>query len=289
MHKPIHKPFDTQTDFPLYLVYKDTKSPQRELPDHQHQWYEIVYVYHGMGTFFIDQSFYEMQAGDVFIIPGNTIHRAVPDKTKPVTSTALFFSPALVSHTTFGQDIAYLDLFDTSRRLKIYQYKLEMSEHRQQMEQWINMMKKEEEERKAGFRNAMVLSLHMILLTLTRNVIQYESSPAANSAPGPIWMKHVLVYIDQHLEKRLSLHELARLASISPEHFSRVFKQWIGMTITDYITAKRMNKAQEMLKTGDHKVNTIAMKCGYESMPHFYRTFKKHTGLTPAAWRKKQL
>ncbi|MFD1907714.1 hypothetical protein ACFSQ7_32690 [Paenibacillus rhizoplanae] len=38
--------------FTLLLDYKETKSPQRELPDHQHDWYEFIYVYGGKGSFF---------------------------------------------------------------------------------------------------------------------------------------------------------------------------------------------------------------------------------------------
>lgn len=78
--EPIRKHFDNELPFSLLLDYKETKSPQRELPDHQHDWYEFIYVYGGKGTFFIDQTFYEMRQGDVIVVPGNTVHRGFPDK-----------------------------------------------------------------------------------------------------------------------------------------------------------------------------------------------------------------
>ncbi|WP_415841313.1 helix-turn-helix domain-containing protein [Paenibacillus alkaliterrae] len=99
-------------------------------------------------------------------------------------------------------------------------------------------------------------------------------------------MKDVLAYIDQNLDDRLDLDSLAKKASVSPAHFSRVFKQLIGMNITDYIAEKRIVAVKELLLNSKDKINAIAEKCGFESMPHFYRTFKKQTRMTPASISK---
>jgi cupin superfamily acireductone dioxygenase involved in methionine salvage len=55
---PYRRSFDIQNAFPLLMTYRDTKSPQNELPNHLHVWVEIVYVYEGKGTFFIDNTFH---------------------------------------------------------------------------------------------------------------------------------------------------------------------------------------------------------------------------------------
>src|SRR5688572_8751444 len=107
MH-PVRKEFDANDAFPFSFAYKNTKSSQSELPEHFHDWYEIVYVYRGKGTFFIDHTFYEMKQGDLFLIPGNTIHRATPDKETPVTSTAIYFSPNMVQAHHLGDSFSYL-------------------------------------------------------------------------------------------------------------------------------------------------------------------------------------
>ncbi|MGP3786331.1 cupin domain-containing protein [Paenibacillus sp. 1A_MP2] len=82
--------------------------PQNELPDHLHDWHEIIYVYRGKGTIFIDTGLEDMQEGDLFIIPGSTVHRALPDAGNPVTSSALFFSPGLLASTAGGSASAML-------------------------------------------------------------------------------------------------------------------------------------------------------------------------------------
>jgi AraC-like DNA-binding protein len=282
---PIRKKFDSGHVFPFSLTYKDTKSPQSELPDHLHDWYELVYVYGGKGTFFIDQTFYEMRKGDVFIIPGNTIHRAFPDKDNPVTSTAIFFSPLLVQHASLGDTFSYLSCFEQSKIHKKYQF-TNLSSLQLTLEASLEHIQLELECNKLGYRHSIVLDLQQILLQLGRAVDPGDSSVQPSSTTEPPWMKKILLYIDEHLEQDVSLAAISLKASISPAHFSRVFKQLTGMNLTEYITTKRIIRAKELLLETDNNIGMIAESCGFKSLPHFHRMFKRITSMTPASYKK---
>ncbi|MGN7761331.1 helix-turn-helix domain-containing protein [Paenibacillus sp. 22594] len=283
--KPIRKIFDNELPFSLLLDYKETKSPQRELPDHQHHWYEFVYVYRGKGTFFIDQTFYEMRQGDVIVVPGNTVHRGFPDKEEPVTSSAVFFSPYLVNNNTFSETYAYLKLFDAAKKNKQYKYTLP-PEHAQIVERDIDAIHDEWDQRRPDGGHAMALLLHLALLHLNRYCLPQAAELGPTNALVPDWFRDALAYINDHLDRPLELSALAKRAAVSPAHFSRVFKQRLGMNATDYISTKRIFAAKDGLLQSNDKIEQIAMACGFESMPHFYRTFKKYTNMTPAAYRK---
>ncbi|MNZ85768.1 HTH-type transcriptional activator Btr [compost metagenome] len=99
-------------------------------------------------------------------------------------------------------------------------------------------------------------------------------------------MTSTLHYIDEHPDKPLGLSELARLASLTPAHFSRVFKKLTGLNVTDYVNAKRIMRAKELLLESDDNIAEIAERCGFESLPHFHRMFKKLTGMTPAHYKR---
>jgi AraC-like DNA-binding protein len=103
-------------------------------------------------------------------------------------------------------------------------------------------------------------------------------------------MQPILQYIDlHHTEPGLSLSDLAARVAVSSAHFSRVFKQLTGMNVTDYVNAKRIVTAKELLATTPGGIERIAERCGFESLPHFHRLFKKLAGTTPGAYRRGQV
>ncbi|NOU96414.1 helix-turn-helix domain-containing protein [Paenibacillus sp. LMG 31456] len=282
---PIRKQFDSNSAFPFSFVYRGTKSTQTELPDHIHDWYELVYVYRGTGTLFIDQTIYDMRQGDLFAIPGNTIHRALPDKDDPVTSTAIFFSPMLVQHASFGDSFSYLHCFEQQKKLKNYKFEL-LPQQQHDLELSMEHIHNEIQALNLGYRQAIVLQLQTILLLLNRQTGPNGGQGAIDSSSGPNWMREILLYIDDHLFKDIGLSTVSRKASVTSAHFSRVFKQTIGMNLTEYIMTKRIIRAKELLNITDHNISLIAEMCGFETLPHFHRMFKKVLGITPAAYRK---
>jgi AraC-like DNA-binding protein len=283
--KPIRRQFTSDYRFPFHLVYRDTKSSQSELPDHLHDWFELIYVYRGKGTIFIDQTFYEMEQGDWFIVPGNTIHRAFPDQENPVTSTAVFFSSILLQQSSWGDSFSYLQCFEQAKKRRAH--KIPSTESQRQMfERYLEDTYQECQLQNPGYRHAILLHLQRILLEINREMVQGSQGPG--STVGPVWMKEILLYIDEHTDANLSLPSLSQRASVNPSHFCRVFKQLTGMNVTEYVNTKRIIRAGDLLLSTDNSISTIASMCGIETLPHFHRMFKKVTGMTPAIYRKNQ-
>ncbi|MFD0962015.1 helix-turn-helix domain-containing protein [Paenibacillus chungangensis] len=286
-----HKKFQYDAEFPFDYSFRDTKSAQNELPDHIHDWYEIVYIYSGGGTFFIDQGIYEARAGDVLLIPGNTIHRSFPVDADPKTSTALFFSPSLLHHQPLGDSFSYLRLFELARRHRSYLLTLDTQQQGRIVE-LIQHIHLEMSHRTVGYRQAALLHLQHILLLLSRCRMYDQSERGAsesNRVSVPSWMNGILRYIEDHLDDQLGLAQLAERSSVTPSHFSRVFKGLTGMNVTDYVTTKRIIRAKELLLESDRNddnIAAIAASCGFDSLPHFHRRFKALTGTTPAKYRR---
>jgi AraC-like DNA-binding protein len=284
--EPVRKRFETeQPSIPFHVNYRDAKIPQHELPDHVHEWYEIVIIHRGEGTFFVDQTFFDVKESDVIIIPSNTIHRAIPNETNLITSTAIFFSPVLIRQASLGAHSSYLAIFKEATATKCYKYSLS-SVHENQLNEVINKLVAEYKSNNQDKKDAIILWLHLILLSLNRNCLNKKPS-YSKSSYGPQWMTETLTFINNNLHERLELNVLAKYVSVSPAHFSRTFKHLLGMNVSDYLIEKRINLAKEKLKYENEKISTIAMQCGFHSMPHFYRTFKRHTSMTPSEYRKR--
>lgn len=285
MH-PYRRSFDNQAVFPFEYVYQDTRSAQNELPNHLHDWYEIVYIYKGRGTFFIDQTYYEAASGDVFLIPGNTIHYSLPDPEDPKTTTALFFTASFTHSTPLGDTFTFLRCFEHAKRHKAYQLSLNELEQRLFVAS-LERIHTEFSAQLTGYRQAIQLHIQQILLLLGRLTSSAKAESGqrfSTSLPG--WMTAIWTYIDEHLEQPLGLSKLAERAAVTPAHFSRVFKQLTGMNVTEYVTTKRIIRAKELLLETDDNIADIAERCGFESLPHFHRIFKKLTSMTPANYKR---
>ncbi|HAG68368.1 MAG TPA: AraC family transcriptional regulator [Lachnospiraceae bacterium] len=99
-------------------------------------------------------------------------------------------------------------------------------------------------------------------------------------------LRDAAVYIDEHYaDEDISLNTLAELANISPNHFSAIFSQEMGVTFIEYLINKRMDKAKELLMTTDMKSFEIAYAVGYKDPHYFSSTFKKTQGMTTKEFR----
>jgi AraC family transcriptional regulator len=88
-------------------------------------------------------------------------------------------------------------------------------------------------------------------------------------------------YINDYLERELSLDELAALAQLSPYHFSRAFKQSVGISPHQYVIQQRVDRAKQLLLQGKMSLSEIAIACGFSHQSHLTRHFKRLTGVTP--------
>jgi AraC-like DNA-binding protein len=99
----------------------------------------------------------------------------------------------------------------------------------------------------------------------------------------------VLEYMHQHLSSSISIGTLARLASLHPNYFSNSFTASLGVSPTEYMLRKRIERAQLLLwGTGD-SIKEVASRVGYENTAYFCRLFKRRTGMTPSTYRAQRV
>ena len=91
--------------------------------------------------------------------------------------------------------------------------------------------------------------------------------------------------IDENLESDISLSEIAKKIGISVFYMSHIFKKQTGMTIVEYRTAARIEKAKTLLCKTVISVTEIALRCGFSSQGYFSERFTKTVGMSPTKYR----
>jgi AraC family transcriptional regulator len=94
-------------------------------------------------------------------------------------------------------------------------------------------------------------------------------------------LRRVIAHIEDHLAEDLSLSTLAAVASLSPYHFARLFKESTGLSPHQYVTRRRVERARLLLATTNWPLLVIAHASGFANESHLALHFKRITGLAP--------
>ncbi len=120
---------------------------------------------------------------------------------------------------------------------------------------------------------------------LTNLLTEFMVDGGRRGADGQDIIEDIRSYILENASRDLTLDALADLARMSPFHFSRQFKRYVGVSPHTYLVATRINTARFYLASSDLTVKEIAYNCGFSSVSSFCTSFKKNVGSTPMDYR----
>lgn len=93
-------------------------------------------------------------------------------------------------------------------------------------------------------------------------------------------------YIEANFSEDITLEKLAKLSFLNPNYLCTVFKKEVGMSVVDYITSARMERAKELLISTPMYIADIARSVGYADMRYFSKQFQRFVGIKPSEYRK---
>lgn len=102
---------------------------------------------------------------------------------------------------------------------------------------------------------------------------------------APHLRRQLVEFIDQHLADPLSLGQLAGMCALSEYHFARMFRESFGVPPHQYLLARRLDHARQLLRGTRQPLGEIALSCGFASASHFTNRFRQVVGATPGEYR----
>lgn len=132
-------------------------------------------------------------------------------------------------------------------------------------------------------RLADVLVLHLLRSADGSRVVSPEKGGLSGAA-----LRRVLERLEAEVERGVSLEDLAREAGMSRFHFAREFRRSTARSPHQFLTELRVERAKQMLAHSALPIVDVALAAGFGSQSHFTHTFRRLTGLTPAAFRRRR-
>ena len=276
-------------------IYMNKVREQTESHLHTHDFIEIAYVISGCGTHKIGDKEYEVSKGDLFIINYDTPHEFRSCLESPKSELWVYnciFNPEFLDyklvncrdfynithHFLFRSIFPQNSAVDNDIKL-LARDSLEIEGIYEKMYREYNL----KEEGYIEILRAYVIELLITIFRLFRKNIALGDN--AKTQRQEIIHK-VMRYMKDNYYKDLKLEDLATIAFLSPNYFSKIFKECTSMNISEYIQKIRIEEACKLLKQTDKKVIDVANDIGYKDIKYFNLIFKKITGKTPGKYRK---
>jgi AraC family transcriptional regulator len=221
-----------------------------------------------------------VQAGEVAIIPAGTTWSCQSHGPRLCNTVLLFLRPLFVRSALEGFDFSYGEIDFTpqigfqSRHIRHIAMSLlgELNE--------ANVLGR-------PYADSLAVGLAMQMI---RRYSSLKDVQIGHGGMAPQKLRKAVGLIDHHLdgeeEGRVALRVVAKEVGMSYFHFSRAFKQSMGMTPTNYIGERRIERAKKLMQETDCPISEIALRSGFSSQSHFTTCFRRLAGITPRSFRK---
>ena len=260
-----------QKAFAIAHLYKEEKA----MDMHIHDCYELYYSISGGKQFLIDNRFYTIAHGDLFIINQYESHKLTQIDNSVHERIVLSIYPDFVKRlSTPDTDLDYC----FSNRSSRFQHKVSLDKSAQR--RFLYYISKITSAN--GYAHDIIEQAAFLELLVMINSLSH-----ANAAETVVrdykynqQVEDILAYINQNIGQNITVEQLAANFFLSESYICRIFKQATGTTINKYITARRISIAKAHLNEGD-SVGTAFEKSGFGDYSSFFKAFTKAVGVSP--------
>lgn len=260
------------------------------IPAHWHYYVEILYVRKGEIEVSIDNRIGKGKEDTVILFPPKCVHSISKAKGSDLVQyDVIKFDPDLLSVCKTDE----LDLRAVLHGIRSSHCACIFSENQvQKMDLSRIFSEILTEYREKEPESSMIVTAD--LRNMISKIIRHWQKTGTFFLPSGVHPSYeisfdrIAEYIDDHYFEALSVEKLAAMCNMSHSTFSANFYRRYTMTCKEYITATRINAAENMLLFSNHDVSYIAGEVGYTDCSYFIRCYKKLKGVTPKQVRKIQ-
>lgn len=255
---------------------------------HTHDFAELIVISQGSGKHWIDGNVYDVNAGDVFLLQGNTEHYFT-ERNNLGMFNLMFDEFYLQEHLRSLRILPGFNGFFLIEPTYRHRHKFRNRLHLQGEEliAMISRFRQLENEvklKRPGFDLILFARALEIFVLISR---KYFESPDTQSR-SMCNLAELVTLLENNYAENWSVARMCKISSLSPSSLIPAFKEVTGSPPVEYLLHVRMTKAAEKLLNGQEQISEIAAACGFTDSNYFSRQFKKHYRCSPLQYRKQK-
>lgn len=276
-------PDSIQTEFIVKYREPTDENPYIMLNSHYHEDdYEVYYLLEGERYYFLKDRTYHIKKGDMILIAKNEIHKSSHVKTHKHKRVLVQFKPGYLDEIIQShKEIDLLSCFSSEQKVLRLDFK-----EQQFVEEFFNKMLYEQTNKQKGWELYNKLTLSEMLLYINRIVMKQTNSEFDHPNSLHEKVSEIAKYLNENFAEDINLQKVSEYFYISPNYLCRIFREVTGFTLIEYLNQIRIKQAQFLLRNDNKNISQVFEACGFGTMTHFERIFKRITGYSPLKYRK---
>lgn len=274
---------DKDTKFP-FSMYKES-GEGRIINTRSHKTsMEIVEITRGRALVQIGTESKEAKAGDFLYIPPGMMFR-LESLDGPASVRGMIFDEAIieVNMENFDTEIFYMFYVQSKNKVTVFDENHPASPI---LARYMQESYDEYTAKDVCYKLPIRANIYQMMTTLLRYYCGSKDEMDRMIYHNVLRLRPVITYISEHFKEKIYIEELAAMIGVSPDYFTKMFKESIGKTPIDYINGLRVNHSMYLLCTGELSMAEIAENIGFCNPNYFHKIFKQYMNTSPLAYRK---
>ena len=269
----------------MSLYHEEISEPDTEV--HSHQFTEVFFIAEGNAVVEVNEKVVKVSYGDVLVFDSMVPHKIIStgDYGSFTVISLMFDITAFIT-----EDYIVIHKKELNELFKKLTSSFVKIPYESPVASKINDVLFEIENEFLDTEDVNIIRAYVILMWsyLIKYCKTISDKDLIDRTPYSAEIEKTMVYINQNLDKSLTLDEIAHIANMNKTYYSTIFKKVTGKTVWEYILNARVELAISYLikNDGEFNITEILNMCGFNNATSFNKTFKKFTGKTPTEYKK---
>jgi YesN/AraC family two-component response regulator len=245
---------------------------------------EIIEITLGSVLVQIGTEFAEAKAGDFLYVPPTMVFRVEAKEGEAGMRSMVFDSSIIeVNMENFDTEIFYMFYVQSKNKIVVFEegHPVHDTLSKYMQESYDEYISKD-----VCYKLPIRANIYLMMTSLLRYYCGSKNELDRMIYHNVMRLRPIITYISNHYKEKIYIETMSDMITVSPDYFTKMFKESIGKTPIDYINGMRVNTAMDLLCTTEMSMTEIADSVGFCNPNYFHKIFKQYMLTSPLAYKK---